>query len=226
MSPLTMIDGRSLSQDRAAVQPACRPGRRPIDVADLTGRPRGPRRGWMRCEPPRIAAETAYRAVIDTQLLAAELDEATGSMKARRQQGSVARSRGSPALDIKEGVADEIRYLLTRKPRTLLKTLLISLASGLPTWLGPVANWDKYRPWLPFLAVLVVSTIMGGSACVNAMAFDAQPGARDALDRGIRPWQIIVVKNIALGVVVFPVGLLMSLMLAWSPVDRGRCSLR
>ena len=200
-----------------AAQPGSAPTAEPIDVADLTGRLRESRAAALDAvRAAEVAAEDAYRAVIDTQLLAAELDEATGSMKARRRQGSVARSAARRRSDIKQGVADELRYLLTRKPRTLLKTLLISLASGL-LYLGWVrfANWDKYGPWLPFLAVLVVSTIMGGSACVNAMAFDAQR-VRDALDRGIRPWQIMVVKNISLGVVVFPVGLLISLMLAWS----------
>ena len=162
------------------------------------------------------ATETAYRAVIEAQLLAAEIDEARGTEKIRRKQGSVARSAARYRGDIMHGVADEIRYLLTRKPRTVLKTLAISFVSGMAylVWIR-LFNWDKYQPWLPFLAVLVISTIMGGSACVNAMAFDAAR-VRASLDSGIRPWQIIVVKNIALAVIVFPVGLVMSIGLAWN----------
>ena len=186
--------------------------------------PRG--RGRYRAAA-EVAAEDAYRAVIDAQLLAAELDEATGSMKARRGKGRWPGRRLAGALTSSEASPTSCGTLLTREPRTLLKTLLISLASGL-LYLGCVrfANWDEYGPSLPFLAVLVVSTIMGGGAYVNAIAFDAQR-VRDALDRGIRRRRIIVVKNVSLGVVVFPVGLLISLMLASSSGrwrDAARCA--
>ena len=55
---------------------------------------------------------------------------------------------------------------------------------------------------------------MGTSACFNSFAFDARR-VRVALDRGARLWQILVVKNLALMIVVFPLGVAMCLALAF-----------
>jgi hypothetical protein len=74
--------------------------------------------------------------------------------------------------------------VLTRKPRTTVKSLAITLALGLLS-LGYIRlfQWDTDRKWLPYLDLWVISVVMGGSVCINAMSFDAMR-VRAALDSG------------------------------------------
>jgi hypothetical protein len=126
-------------------------------------------------------------------------------------------SRHGPALA--HGLAGEIKYVLARKPRTTVKSLAITLALGL-LYLGyiRVFQWDEDRKWLPYLGLWVISVVMGGSVCINAMSFDAMR-VRAALDSGERLWRLLVIKNLALLCIVAPVGFLLSALLAWRAGD-------
>ena len=128
-------------------------------------------------------------------------------------------SRHGPALA--HGLTGEIKYVLTRKPRNTLKALGIALALGL-LYLGYIRlfQWDRDQKWLPYLGLWVISVVMGGSVCINAMSFDAMR-VRAALDSGVRLWHLLVIKNLALLCIVSPLGFLLSALLAWRAGDFG-----
>jgi hypothetical protein len=133
--------------------------------------------------------------------------------------GRNAVSRHGPALA--HGLTGEIKYVLTRKPRNTVKSLAITLALGL-LYLGfiRVFEWDEDQKWLPYLGLWVISVVMGGSVCLNAMSFDAMR-VRAALDSGARLWHLLVIKNLALLCIVAPIGFLLSALLAWRAGDLG-----
>jgi hypothetical protein len=128
-------------------------------------------------------------------------------------------SRHGPALA--HGLTGEIKYVLARKPRNTLKALAVALALGL-LYLGYIRlfQWDRDQKWLPYLGLWVISVVMGGSVCINAMSFDAMR-VRAALDSGARLWHVLVIKNLALLCIVAPVGFLLSALLAWRAGDLG-----
>lgn len=127
--------------------------------------------------------------------------------------------RHGPALA--HGLHGEIAYILRRKPRSVVKSLAITLALGL-LYLGfiRVFEWDKDQKWLPYLGLWVISVVMGGAVCINAMSFDAMR-VRAALDSGARLWHLLVIKNLALLCLVTPLGFLLSMLLAWRAGDWG-----
>jgi hypothetical protein len=129
-------------------------------------------------------------------------------------------SRHGPALA--GGLVGEIRYILNRKPRSTVKSMAITLAMGL-LYLGWIRlfDWDKDRQWLPFLGLFVLSVVMGGSVCINALSFDAMR-VRAALDTGQRLWHLLVIKNLALLCLVAPIGFVLSLLIAISAGDWSR----
>ncbi len=131
--------------------------------------------------------------------------------------GHNAVSRHGPALA--HGITGEIRYVLARKPRNTVKSLAVALALGL-LYLGylRVFQWDRNEKWLPYLGLWVISFVMGGSVCINAMSFDAMR-VRAALDSGARLWHLLVIKNLALLCIVAPLGFLLSGLLAWRAGD-------
>jgi len=111
--------------------------------------------------------------------------------------------------------------VLTRKPRSTVKSLGITLGLGL-LYLGylRVFKWDRDQQWLPYLGLWVISFVMGGAVCINAMSFDAMR-VRAALDTGARLWHLLVFKNVALLCIVAPIGFLLSALLAWRAGDLG-----
>jgi hypothetical protein len=133
--------------------------------------------------------------------------------------GRNAVSRHGPALA--HGLTGEIRYVLTRKPRNTVKSLGVALGLGL-LYLGylRVFKWDQNQQWLPYLGLWVISFVMGGAVCINAMSFDAMR-VRAALDTGARLWHLLVIKNLALLCIVSPIGFLLSALLAWRAGDLG-----
>jgi hypothetical protein len=169
----------------------------------------------------RLALQEAHLAVLDARL--ARLDAGEAEPDATTVDGSVpltgsnAVSRHGPALA--HGLRGEIGYIVTRKPRSVVKSLAISLALGL-LYLGfiRVFQWDRNAKWLPYLGLLVISVVMGGAVCLNAMSFDAMR-VRAALDSGARLWHLLVVKNLALTCLVAPLGFLLSALLSWRAGD-------
>ena len=112
-------------------------------------------------------------------------------------------------------VRSEYRYLVSRKPRKVLRALAIAVLGAIAymVWIR-LFSWNTYSKWAPYLAVLFISSVMGTSACFNSMAFDAQR-VRVALDSGARMWQILVVKNVALMALVLPLGVALCVALAF-----------
>ncbi|GAA4799746.1 hypothetical protein GCM10023200_40770 [Actinomycetospora chlora] len=165
----------------------------------------------------RLALLEAHLAVLDARL--ALIDAGEGEPGASAVDGHTpltgrnAVSRHGPALA--RGLRGEIAYMLTRKPRSILKSLAVGLALGL-LYLGFIRlfQWDKAHTWLPYLGLWAISVVMGGAVCLNAMSFDALR-VRAALDSGARLWHLLVTKNLALLCLVAPVGFLLSGLLAW-----------
>jgi hypothetical protein len=169
----------------------------------------------------RLALLDAHLAVLDARL--ARIDAGEGEPGAATVDGHTpltgrnAVTRHGPALA--HGLRGEIGYMLTRRPRSILKSLAIGLALGL-LYLGfiRVFQWDRAQAWLPYLGLWAISVVMGGAVCLNAMSFDAMR-VRAALDSGARLWHLLVTKNLALIVLVAPVGFLLSGLLAWRAGD-------
>jgi hypothetical protein len=171
----------------------------------------------------RLALLEAHLAVLDARLARIDAGEAEPDAAAVDGhvplQGRNAVTRHGPALA--HGLRGEIEYMLTRKPRSILKSLAVGLALGL-LYLGfiRVFQWDKNQPWLPYLGLFAISVVMGGAVCLNAMSFDAMR-VRAALDSGARLWHVLLVKNLALVVLVAPIGFLLSALLSWRAGDLG-----
>jgi hypothetical protein len=168
----------------------------------------------------RLAVHEAHLAVLDARIAridAGETEPAAAGDGYMTSRGRNAVSRHGPALA--RGLRGEIDYILTRKPRTVLKSLAISAALGL-LYLGflRVFEWDKNQKWMPYLGLWVISGVLGGAACLNAMSFDAMR-VRAALDGGARLWHLLVIKNGALVSLVAPLGFLLSGLLAWRAGD-------
>jgi hypothetical protein len=189
------------------------------------------RRAATAVREAHAAVGRAHRAVLVAQLASAEqragaLGQQAGAAYRRAVGGghpsgaaagrrlrvprSVSRQRGA----LWHAVVDEFRHLLRRKPRKVLRATLFAILSG-AIYLAfiRVFQWNTYGRWAPYLAVLFVSSVMATSACYNSFCFDARR-VRVALDKGARLWQVMVVKNVALMVLVFPLGLAMCIVLA------------
>jgi len=145
----------------------------------------------------RMALTDAAQAVLQARL--ARIQAGEDQPDAPAVDGHVplhgrnAVSRHGPALA--HGVSGEIKYVLTRKPRNTVRSLGIALGLGL-LYLGylRVFKWDQNQQWLPYLGLWVISFVMGGAVCINAMSFDAMR-VRAALDTGARLWHLLVIKK-------------------------------
>jgi hypothetical protein len=171
----------------------------------------------------RMALTDAAQAVLQARLARIQAGEDQSDAPAVDGHvplhGRNAVSRHGPALA--HGITGEIKYVLTRKPRNTVKALGIALGLGL-LYLGylRVFKWDQNQQWLPYLGLWVISFVMGGAVCINAMSFDAMR-VRAALDTGARLWHLLVIKNLALMCIVAPIGFLLSALLAWRAGDLG-----
>ncbi|HEY2221464.1 hypothetical protein [Actinomycetospora sp.] len=169
----------------------------------------------------RLALLEAHLAVLDARLARIDAGDAEPGAATidghATLQGRNAVTRHGPALA--HGVRGEIVYMLSRKPRSIIKSLAIGLALGV-LYLGfiRVFQWDRAQAWLPYLGLWAISVVMGGAVCLNAMSFDAMR-VRAALDSGARLWHLLVTKNLALVCLVAPIGFLLSGLLAWRAGD-------
>jgi hypothetical protein len=171
-----------------------------------------------------LAIQEAHLAVLKARLAlidAGETEPGAAAAVAGHAPlaGRNAVTRHGPALA--HGLRGEISYILTRKPRNVVRSLAISLALGL-LYLGflRLFEWDTKQRLLPYLGLWAISVVMGGAVCLNAMSFDAMR-VRAALDSGARLWHVLVIKNLALLVLVAPLGFLISALLAWRAGDFG-----
>ncbi|WP_395728790.1 hypothetical protein [Nakamurella sp.] len=172
----------------------------------------------------RVALTDAALAVLQARL--ARIDAGEDAVDAAAIDGHVPLagrnpvSRHGPALA--GGLLGEIRYIVNRKPRNTMKSLAIALALGL-LYLGWIRlfDWDQDKQWLPFLGLFVLSVVMGGAVCINALSFDAMR-VRAALDTGQRLWHLLVIKNLALLCLVAPIGFVISALIAITSGDWSR----
>jgi hypothetical protein len=160
------------------------------------------------------AVSKAHEAVLAAQLASARQQVAKGAETGRpvvRLPQTFTRHGGA----VMAAIRAEIRNMLNRKPRKFLRALLIAVLSG-ALYLAYIRifAWQTYGRWAPYLAVLFISSVMGTSVCFNSFGFDAAR-VRVAMDKGARLWQILIVKNIALMILVFPLGLVLCLVLAF-----------
>ena len=171
----------------------------------------------------RLALARAHLAVLQARVARIDAGDAEPEAAAidghSPLPGRNAVARHGPALA--HGLHGEIQYILARRPRSVVKSLAISLAMGL-LYLGFIRlfEWDRDQKWLPYLGLWVISVVIGGSVCYNAMCFDAMR-VRAALDSGARLWHLLVVKNLALLCLVAPLGFLLSALLAWRAGEWG-----
>ncbi|MFC5948863.1 hypothetical protein ACFQH9_11300 [Pseudonocardia lutea] len=171
----------------------------------------------------RLALLEAHLAVLDARLARLDAGEDESGAAAvdghAPLQGRNALARHGPALA--HGLRGEIAYVLRRRPHTAVKSLAVSLALGL-LYLGfiRVFEWDRDQRWLPYLGLWVISVMLGGAVCINAMCFDAER-VRAALGSGARLWHLLVIKNLAVATLVAPVGFLLSGLLAWRAGEVG-----
>ena len=169
------------------------------------------------------AIQEAHLAVLEARLALIDAGETEPGAAAvagyAPLPGRNAVSRHGPLW--RTGCAARSLYILTRKPRSVARSLAISLALGL-LYLGflRLFEWDTKQRLLPYLGLWAISVVMGGAVCLNAMSFDAMR-VRAALDSGARLWHVLVIKNLALLVLVAPLGFLISVLLAWRSGDFG-----
>ena len=216
-------------------QPAL-PGQEPsAEAAPTTGRQAARRRlshqAAAQAEQDAVAAVGVARMALTDAALAvlqarlARIDAGEDQPDAAAVDGHVPLhgrnpvSRHGPALA--HGVTGEIKYVLTRKPRNTVQ-VPGHRAGPRPAvpGLSRVFKWDQNQQWLPYLGLWVISFVMGGAVCINAMSFDAMR-VRAALDTGARLWHLLVIKNLALLCIVAPIGFLLSALLAWRAGDLG-----
>lgn len=196
------------------------PGHQPVSHADAA---RAEADAEAAVTVARLALLEAHLAVLEARLARIDAGEAEPGAAAvdghTALVGRNAVSRHGPALA--RGLRGEIDYILTRRPRSVVKSLAISLALGL-LYLGFIRTfeWDTKQRLLPYLGLWAISVVMGGAVCLNAMSFDAMR-VRAALDSGARLWHVLVIKNLALLTLVAPIGFLLSGLLAWRAGDLG-----
>jgi len=205
---------RDAALDRPDPPDSDAPGQTPVTHADAA---RAEADATTAVALARLALAEAQLAVLQARL--ARIDAGDAEPEAAAIDGHTplagrnAVSRHGPALA--HGLRGEISYILRRKPRSVVKSLAVTLALGL-AYLGFIRlfEWDKDQKWLPYLGLWVISVVMGGAVCINAMSFDAMR-VRAALDSGARLWHLLVIKNLALLCLVAPLGFVLSLLLAW-----------
>ena len=217
-------------------QPAL-PGQEPSaqQSAERRGRPGGARRlshqAAARAELDAVAAvgiarmalTDAAQAVLQARLARIQAGEdAAGRGGDRRSRATAWPQPGQPTRPgprPRRHRGDQIRA----HPQAAEHGGSLGIAVGLGLlYLGylRVFKWDQNQQWLPYLGLWVISFVMGGAVCINAMSFDAMR-VRAALDTGARLWQLLVIKNLALLCIVAPIGFLLSALLAWRAGDFG-----
>ncbi len=128
----------------------------------------------------RLALLEAHLAVLDARLAGIDAGEAEPEAAAADGHtpltGRNAVSRHGPALA--HGLRGEIVYMLTRKPRSTVKSLSVGLALGL-LYLGFIRafQWDRAQAWLPYLGLWAISVVLGGAVCLNAMSWTPSASA-------------------------------------------------
>lgn len=110
-------------------------------------------------------------------------------------------------------VRREFGTVLTAKPRSILVKLVLTLAIGLGSLtLIRFFSWEQHVEQAPYLSLLVLSGVIGGVVCTNALSWDAKR-VRTLLADGKPLWRLLVGKNITMFLLTGATGLVLSLYL-------------
>lgn len=206
---------RQLEQDRAAARATLRDGA-PSAVWDQ-------RLAGMTA-PDRDPVETGDPA---TDLADAEAAVAVARLALLEAQRAVLRARTvippdaalPPRAVVQQSklVGGEVRRefgtVLTAKPRSILVKLVLTLAIGLGSLtLIRFFSWEDHVEQAPYLSLLVLSGVIGGVVCTNALSWDAKR-VRTLLADGKPLWRVLVGKNITMFLLTGATGLVLSLYL-------------
>ena len=166
--------------------------------------------------PAASAAQATANAVVAVGLARAAIAEAVLEVAAsRRAQGAVVADPVRTATTVRfaghlrslaAGVATEIRHLLADKPRSIMARIVITLAIALSLvsfyhFTGLTRYDDAGR-----LTLYLFSAVVGSVICTNALCFEADR-VRAMLHGGVRLWQILLSKNLAIAALVTLAGL-------------------
>lgn len=167
-------------------------------------------------QPAASAAQATANAVVAVGLARAAIAEAVLEVAAsRRAQGAFVADPVRTATTVRfaghlrslaAGVATEIRHLLADKPRSIMARIVITLAIALSLvsfyhFTGLTRYDDAGR-----LTLYLFSAVVGSVICTNALCFEADR-VRAMLHGGVRLWQILLSKNLAIAALVTLAGL-------------------
>ncbi|MDT5336084.1 MAG: hypothetical protein QOD90_1589 [Mycobacterium sp.] len=149
-----------------------------------------------------IVAVTLARAAVAEAILAVsaargtDVDDLAASAAKR-----IAVLRAAPVSGVGRRIVDEVRHVITDRPRAILIRLLLTLGISLSlVGFYHFSGWTRYDD-VSRLSLYLFSAVVGSVVCTNALCFEAQR-VRDAMARGERVWEILVAKNLAMAVMI------------------------
>lgn len=167
--------------------------------AELT---RAPVESPERARANAVVAVALARAAIAEAILAVTRADGTdidgvGARPTKR----LAVLRVAPVSGAGRRIIDEIRHVVADRPRDILVRLLITLGISLSlVTFYHFSGWTRYDD-VGRLSLYLFSAVVGSVVCTNALCFEAQR-VRDAMSHGVRIWQILVTKNLAMAALV------------------------
>lgn len=205
---------RQLEADRAAARAALRAERPSAAWDERVAGMTAPDRDALTGDPANQVAD-AEAAVIVARLALLEAQRAV-----LRVRSAVPPDADLPPVAVVQQsklVGSEVRRefgtVLTARPRSILVKLVLTLAIGLGSLtLIRFFSWEQHVEQAPYLALLVVSGVIGGVVCTNALSWDARR-VRMLLADGKPLWRVLVGKNITMFVLTGVTGLVLSVYL-------------
>lgn len=153
-----------------------------------------------------IAASLANVAVAQATLAAARAAGIPTPTPNRRALSRIAALRFTDSLPgLGRDVIAEIRHIVAGQPRSILLRIAITLALSAALVVSyHTLGWRRYDD-AASLTLYVFSVIVGSVVCTNALCFEAGR-VRRRLTGGQRLWQLLIVKNLAMAVLVTAAG--------------------
>ena len=165
-------------------------------------------------------APTPHQATADAMLAAslANIAVAEATLAAARAAGIPTHTPDRPAMSriaalrftdslagLGRNVIAEVRHILAGQPRSILVRIAITLALSAALVVSyHTLGWRRYDD-AASMTLYVFSVIVGSVVCTNALCFEASR-VRRRLAGGQRLWQLLIVKNLAMAVLVMAAG--------------------
>lgn len=149
-----------------------------------------------------VVAVTLARAAVAEAILAVSAARGTGVDEVGAPPTKrIAVLRAAPLSGVGRRIVDEVRHVITDRPRAILIRLLITLGISLSlVGIYHFSGWTRYDD-VSRLSLYLFSAVVGSVVCTNALCFEAQR-VRDAIARGERVWEVLVAKNLAMAVLI------------------------